>query len=124
VTDSVRKRKSRNRSQGKRSKAIEDKIHRTVKKYMPDAQGTGVAVGGLTNVAGSLNQMTNHMVEQLNFAHWTDEDKAMYFSQDAKEKALQQKRRILLLQKELEDLQNCKDPTLDNGEDGGDEDDE
>jgi hypothetical protein len=56
-------------------------------------------------VGGTLTQMTSHMVEQLNFAHWTDEDKARYFTQDAEEKALQQQKRILLLQKELAELQ-------------------
>jgi hypothetical protein len=41
------------------------------------------------------------MVEQLNFSHWSDEDKTRYFTQDAQEEALQQQMRILVLQKEL-----------------------
>jgi hypothetical protein len=94
------KRKNQARNTGKRQKALSDKIERMVEKH---SSSTGVA-DRLSVVGGTLNQMTSHMVEQLNFAHWTDEDKSTYFSQDAKEKALQQQKRILMLQMEVSEL--------------------
>jgi hypothetical protein len=123
VSSQGTKRKNRSRSTGKRQKALSDKIDRMLDKH--NASGP-TATGGdrLSVVGGTLNQMTSHMVEQLNFAHWNDEDKALYFAQDAQEKALQQKKRIILLENELAELQRFKVPTLNNGEGYDEEDDE
>lgn len=93
-----------------------------LEKHSSNAPSAGAGGDRLSAVGGTLNQMTSHMVEQLNFAHWTDEDKAVYFTQDAREKALQQKKRIIMLEHELTELQGFKDRTLDNGE--GDQDDD
>jgi hypothetical protein len=90
------------RSTGKRTKALTDKIDKMLEKHGT----TGTAAGQATSLSavGTLNQMTSHMVEQLNFAHWTQEDKSMYFAQDAQEKALLQQKRILMLKQEVATL--------------------
>jgi hypothetical protein len=115
------KRKHRGRSTGKRQKALSDKIEQMLEKHNKGASNSDGSGDRLSAVGGTLNQMTSHMVEQLNFTHWSDDDKARYFTQDALEKSLQQRKRILMLEKELAVLEACKDPTLDNGE--GDEED-
>jgi hypothetical protein len=107
----------RARSQGKKHKTMDDNVARNLQKHNAQINPTGIQLTATTT--GSLTQISNHMVEQLNFAHWPDEDKQRYFAQDAQEKALQQKKRIIMLQQELAELQACKDPKLDNGEDGG-----
>jgi hypothetical protein len=99
----TKRKRHRARNTGKRQKALSDKIDRMLVKHNAISNGGGG--DRLSAVGGTLNQMTSHMVEQLNFAHWTDEDKSIYFTQDAMEKALQQKKRILILQRELEELQ-------------------
>jgi hypothetical protein len=121
AVNSAAKKKNRSRSTGKRQKALSDKIDRMLHKHTASTPATAGGGDRLSAVGGTLNQMTSHMVEQLNFAHWNDEQKATYFDQDAQEKALLQRKRILVLQKELQELNGSKDPDLDNGEGYGDD---
>jgi hypothetical protein len=91
-------------STGKRTKAIADNVMRIMKETEPAM----VSAPTLSGTTGALFQMTSHMTEQMNMAHWSEADKSAYFLMDAKEKGLQQKMRILLLEKQLAELDSPK----------------
>jgi hypothetical protein len=95
----------RHRSTGKRNKALSDRVTRIMKS---EDMETPAPSARMTEITGTLTKMTSHMVEQMNFAQWSEADKSSYFAQDAREKSLQQKMRILLLEKQLSELEAAK----------------
>ncbi|CAB9530582.1 unknown protein [Seminavis robusta] len=101
-----KKAKKHKRSQGKRQKALDDRIQRMI-----DNQGLGNnkaesrAVQEAGSVSEAIGQILTHLVDQVAVSQWGTQDKEEYFRNDALEKKLLQQRRILKLKKEIEEMQ-------------------
>ncbi|CAB9525617.1 unknown protein [Seminavis robusta] len=93
------------RAVGKRQAALNDKIGRILENQGMNAMG-GKAVQEAASVSEAIGQISTHLVNQVAVSQWSETDKEEYFKNDAMEKRLMQKRRILKLQREIKDMEN------------------
>ncbi|CAB9531591.1 unknown protein [Seminavis robusta] len=110
------KQPKKTRPGGKRQKALDDKIQRAL-----ETNGVGGAasraVSDTATVSEAIGQISTHLVDQVAVSQWADEDKEEYFKNDALEKKLLQKRRIIKLQKEIASLEQEEDEAQEDEDD-------
>ncbi|CAB9531914.1 unknown protein (Partial), partial [Seminavis robusta] len=105
-----KKGKKHKRSQGKRQKALDDRIQRMLdNKGLGNNNPAGTrAVQEAASVSEAIGQISTHLVDQVAVSQWSENDKEEYFKNDAMEKKLLQQRRILKLQLELDGLKKVQ----------------
>ena len=110
------------RTVGKRQKALNDKILKINQQMGNEGGATFTASGTGSATANAISMFTQQlsgMATHFSVNDWSEENRSAYFNQQAQLQILEQKKRMLLLQRELQDLEKTS-----HGGGSGDDDDE